>query len=248
MRPDICLYRPRIVVPLLAALLVLNLAVAEDLQLRMPARADMPSRRLDRRDLVISAALFLGAALFNHYVMTLSTGLMESYHGRFHAAYIYHIFNGIIPPTNVHAAGEPANFYWPWHLMIAGVMTGTKMAPFEVNALVGCRLENLEEGPPPDDDRPRRDLHLGIRLRQLGQPMRATSPQLRLELGHARRAERERIQRLGQDVGEDQLRAERLRQAPSVAKRRQGVIREVRGDQDLANVRHRVRTTQGART
>ncbi len=85
----------------------------------------------------VGAGLFLVAACFNHGVMTLSTGLMESYHGRFHAAYVYQIFNGIIPPTNVHAAGEPVNFYWPWHVLIVSVMKIGQIAPFEANAIVG---------------------------------------------------------------------------------------------------------------
>jgi hypothetical protein len=82
--------------------------------------------------LLFSFAVFL----YCYFVSNYSSGILQSHHGLYHAAYIYQLYNGIFPPTNPQAAGAPGNVYWPWHLSISLLMRILRMSPLQVVAVV----------------------------------------------------------------------------------------------------------------
>ena len=58
-----------------------------------------------------------------------STRLQMSFHGFLHSAYTYQIVNGVVPPENPFLPGHPANDYWLFHVLIAGLVHSLRVAP-----------------------------------------------------------------------------------------------------------------------
>ena len=58
-----------------------------------------------------------------------STRLQMSFHGFLHSAYTYQIVNGVVPPENPLLPGHPANDYWLFHVLIAGLVHSLRVAP-----------------------------------------------------------------------------------------------------------------------
>ena len=46
-----------------------------------------------------------------------------SHHGFFHSAYVYEVIAGHVPPENVTLPGHPSNTYWPYHALLAALVT-----------------------------------------------------------------------------------------------------------------------------
>jgi hypothetical protein len=58
-----------------------------------------------------------------------SPRLQMSFHGYLHSAYTYAVLNGAIPPDNPLLAGEPANDYWLFHVLLSSIVHVTHLAP-----------------------------------------------------------------------------------------------------------------------
>ena len=65
-----------------------------------------------------------------------SPRLQMSFHGFLHSAYTYQIVNGVVPPENPLLPGNPANDYWLFHVLIAGLVHSLRVAPPLVSVLV----------------------------------------------------------------------------------------------------------------
>jgi hypothetical protein len=68
---------------------------------------------------VIAAGLLFLFLVPGFLANFLSTRMQLSAHGYLHSAYTYQILNGHTPPENVLFPGYLANFYWPYHALIA---------------------------------------------------------------------------------------------------------------------------------
>ena len=77
-----------------------------------------------------AAALLPFAVLLPGIVAVLrSPRLQMSFHGFLHSAYTYQIVNGAVPPENPLLPGHPANDYWLFHVLIAGLVHSLRVAP-----------------------------------------------------------------------------------------------------------------------
>ncbi len=94
-----------------------------------------PNRRLDWT--VLFALLLLGFA-YSFWVSTISTRMLQSYHGLHHAAQVYQVLNGIVPPTNPQVAGAVSAKYWPWHALVAGLCALFGATPFKAIAALNA--------------------------------------------------------------------------------------------------------------
>lgn len=61
--------------------------------------------------------------------LVLSPRLQISFHGYFHAGYVYQLLNGYVPPENPILPGYPANIYWLYHALIAALVNLFEIAP-----------------------------------------------------------------------------------------------------------------------
>jgi hypothetical protein len=89
-------------------------------------------------EVLILLALVLSLFAYCYSISTISSRMMQSYHGLYHSAYIYQVFNGIVPPTNPQVIGEASSRYWPWHASIAALMHVFRTDPFTTVVLVNC--------------------------------------------------------------------------------------------------------------
>jgi hypothetical protein len=93
-------------------------------------------RRIAAR-LMRPAAVLLLYALFSMFliggVAGSSSRIAQSYHGLHHAAYVYQLTEGIVPPTNPSSIDAPANFYWAYHGLLAGLVVIFDITSFEAS-------------------------------------------------------------------------------------------------------------------
>ena len=91
-----------------------------------------------RRELLTVGAVVLAAGIYSLVIQFMSTRNIVSFHGLAHAAHVYQIFNGIVPPTNPLVAGHEASTHWIWHWFIAQLMHVFGRSPCEVISIVNA--------------------------------------------------------------------------------------------------------------
>ncbi len=68
------------------------------------------------------------------YPQFISADVQLSFHGCYHSAIVYELRAGQFPPTNPVMPGEPINFYWLYHLLLALLMEALNVSPIQASA------------------------------------------------------------------------------------------------------------------
>ncbi len=72
----------------------------------------------------IAWALVVLLALLPTVIAVIASPRVQiSHHGYFHSAYVHQVIAGMVPPENVTLPGHPSNTYWPYHALLAAMVT-----------------------------------------------------------------------------------------------------------------------------
>lgn len=111
---------------LLVASLLLSLAVASAASRRgwsaILAREASAAAPLESRGVAWTLVAVL--ALLPMVIAVLGSPRVQiSHHGYFHSAYVHQVSAGMVPPENVTLPGHPSNTYWPYHALLAALVS-----------------------------------------------------------------------------------------------------------------------------
>ena len=108
------------------------------------ADEEQSSGRAGRVGRVVASSIPFVVLMPGLIALARSPRLQMSFHGYLHSAYAYQAIQGHLPPDNPLLAGEPANDYWLFHVLLAAISHTLRIAPpvaasiVNIAALLAC--------------------------------------------------------------------------------------------------------------